>query len=160
MKQKADYLAMQSFQNNEYISSHETLNDKTQNDPQQAKLQSDDGQTSALKHTSNTSSVRLNEFIQDYKLKQQQKEASDRNDYGSNLPNTIDSYIHVLTFLHKTKRFEKFFDPMRLKMMLIKPAKIDAADYLESNKTQIENYPSAFLAGCHLYQLANYTSSA
>ena len=40
---------------------------------------------------------------------------------------------------------------MRLKMMIIKPGKIDNPDYLVKGVTQIENYPHAFLTACHLY---------
>jgi len=42
----------------------------------------------------------------------------------------MDNYIQVLMFLHQTNRFQKFFDPMRLKMMLIKPARMDDPNYL------------------------------
>ena len=33
----------------------------------------------------------------------------------------LDDYISVLTYLHKTQRFKRFFDPIRLRMHLITP---------------------------------------
>jgi len=66
----------------------------------------------------------------------------------------------VLTLLHKTDRFEKFFDPMRLKMMLIKPAKLEDPSSLTSITGQPDTYPNSFITGCQLYQNSHYARAA
>lgn len=59
-------------------------------------------------------------MIDEYKKRKHEEKEHAVKDF-----HIMDNYIQVLTFLHKTNRFDKFFDPMRLKMMLIKPAKLE-----------------------------------
>lgn len=85
-------------------------------------------------------------MIQEYKKRKETEKENGVTDHT-----IMDNYIQVLTFLHKTNRFEQFFDPMRLKMMLIKPAKLDDPNYLQKARAQVDAYPNTFLSGCHLY---------
>jgi hypothetical protein len=53
---------------------------------------------------------------------------------NKHVPKMLDDYLLVLRNLNKTKRFQKFFDPLRSKMQLIAPsqeileAKVKVAD--------------------------------
>ena len=94
-------------------------------------------------------------MIQEYKKRKETEKENGVTDHT-----IMDNYIQVLTFLHKTNRFEQFFDPMRLKMMLIKPTKLDDPNYLQKARAQVDAYPNTFLAGCHLYQQGHYARAA
>ena len=87
-------------------------------------------------------------MLNKYRKRKHDERESRQKDY-----NVMDNYIQVLTFLHQTQRFQKFFDPLRLKMMLIKPARIEDPNFWDNSMSHVESFPNTFLVGCHLYQL-------
>lgn len=93
-----------------------------------------------IKETLLNSQKKLTNMILDYKKRKQSERDHHVKDF-----HIMDRYIQVLTFLHKTNRFEKFFDPMRLKMMLIKPIKMESGAQDQAGGEQITteaSYPN------------------
>lgn len=91
---------------------------------------------------------KLVSMIDEYKKKRNTEREGKNKDY-----HIMDNYIQVLTFLHRTSRFQQFFDPLRLRMMLIKPKRMENPDFWKNSQANVENFPNIFLTGCHLYQL-------
>ena len=79
-----------------------------------------------------TQDSKLLSMIDDYKKRRNTEKESKMKDY-----HIMDNYIQVLTYLHQTSRFQKFFDPLRLKMMLIKPANMDDPNFLRKSRAQV-----------------------
>ena len=94
-------------------------------------------------------------MIGKYKKRQTEEKEHQIRDY-----HIMDNYIEVLTFLHKTNRFEKFFDPMRLKMMLIKPSKMDDPHYLDKASSKFDKDFNVFYGGCDMYKNGHYARAA
>ena len=67
----------------------------------------------------------IDDMIQNFEKKQKEKKEKKVTD-----GHILDDYISVLSYLHKTQRYKRFFDPIRLRMHLIAPN-------LESDKPQV-----------------------
>ena len=67
----------------------------------------------------------IDDMIQNFEKKQKEKKEKKVVD-----GHILDDYISVLSYLHKTQRYKRFFDPIRLRMHLIAPN-------LETDKPQV-----------------------
>ena len=66
----------------------------------------------------------------------------------------FDDYLCVISFLHKTQRYQEFFDPHQLKMYLISPDMDKLKDLLIADEAI-----QTFVKGCQLYQKGRYAAS-
>ena len=80
----------------------------------------------------------LDDLIQNYEKKQ--KEKKDKKVVDGHV---LDDYISVLSYLHKTQRYKRFFDPIRLRMHLIAP------NLNGDDKPQVQGFSTHFLTGCN-----------
>ena len=67
----------------------------------------------------------IDDMIQNFEKKRKEKKEKKVVD-----GHILDDYISVLSYLHKTQRYKRFFDPIRLRMHLIAPN-------LENDKPQV-----------------------
>ena len=92
-------------------------------------------------------------MIEEYRKRRHKERENRVQDY-----HIMDNYIQVLTYLHQTNRFQTFFDPAKLKMMLIKPASMEHPQFF--NQGAGNGFNNTFLVGCHLYQQIQYKKAA
>ena len=92
--------------------------------------------------TSRASRQKLNNMLSEFKPTEK----------ANKKKNIFDDYLLILMNLPNTKRFQEFFDPLRLRMFLIKPSE----DILYGRVPVANNPQNHFFHGCKFYLKGNF----